>query len=466
MAINLKQNLRLTQSLLLTPQLQQAIKLLQLSRVELCEFINEQLVENPVLEEKTTSSEVNKDNDGKAAVGERDNFDTYASKKREREKIKDATSFLSQKKDQNYLNYENTVSNQLGLSEHLLKQLGLFNLSKEEKDLATLIVGNINEKGYLSISLEEICAKEKKNLTVAKKVLTLIQSLDPAGVGARSLDECLLLQLKEHEQDTEVIRSILSLHLQNLVVRDYNSIAKDLNLTLTDLLPHIAVIAGLEPNPGRQFFVKATEYIVPDLYIYKLEDKWIISLNLEGIPNIGLSKQYLQMNEKLTEKKEKEYLSEQVKSASWLIKSLEQRQKTIYRVMECILKKQKKFFDKGVSALQPMILKDIADELGLHESTVSRVTNNKYVHTPRGLIELKFFFSGSFVTKGGRSLANQSIKFIIKEMVEKEDDKSPLSDQDMVKILGKKGVKIARRTVAKYREQMGIVASSKRKKFY
>ena len=289
------------------------------------------------------------------------------------------------------MNYENTVSNKLELSEHLLKQLGLFNLSKEEQDIATLVVGNINDRGYLSISLEEICTKEQKSLTLAKKVLTLIQSLDPSGVGARSLDECLILQLKEHEQDTEIIRSILSLHLQSLVVRDYNNIAKELNLTLEQLLPHIAVIAGLEPNPGRQFFVKDTEYIVPDLYIYKLENEWVISLNLEGMPDIGLSKHYLQMGERLTEKKEKEYLGEQVKSASWLIKSLEQRQKTIYRVMECILKKQQKFFDKGVSALQPMILKDVADELELHESTVSRVTNNKYVHTPRGLVELKFF---------------------------------------------------------------------------
>ena len=291
--------------------------------------------------------------------------------------------------------------------------------------------------------------------------------MEPVGVGARDLMECLHLQLRLGRLRNGIVEKIVENHIPDLETRNFPAIAKAMKISLEDVIENVQIIAELEPVPGRQFGGMETQYVVPDVYVFKVSGEWIVSLNEEGLPHLRISEVYEEMINSMAQgSEEKEYIADKMKSASWLIKSIQQRQRTILRVTEKLVERQRDFFEKGIEFLKPMVLRDIAEDIEMHESTISRVTSNKYVHTPQGIFELKYFFNSSVSRAGGEDLASASVKKMIGDIIKAEDAKKPLADQKIVDILDERGIQLARRTVAKYREQMGILPSSKRKKYY
>jgi len=492
MAYDLRQNFKLTQSLLMTPQLQQAIKLLQLSRMELEQFVEAQLAENPVLEEGQTESveervQVEREAERTEAQAVSDHissatsmldsvngdtkqevdWDSMARYEESAAPIPSSmTSSSSNRFDDEQPNYENMVTRTATLQEHLMAQIGELELSEDEKRVALVLTGNIDDKGYLATSLEELCNQESFDKELAEGVLDTIQRLDPPGIGATSLKECLLIQLRLGKLKNGVVEKIVENHLTDLENRNYPAIAKAMKIPMEKVIENVAIIAELEPIPGRQFSTDSAQYIVPDVYVFKLGDEWVVSLNEDGLPKLRVSKFYNNMvTSKEAQGADKNYIQEKMKSAVWLIKSIQQRQRTIFRATESIVARQKDFFELGAEHLKPMILKDIAEDIEMHESTISRVTSNKYVHTPRGIFELKYFFNSSVAKTDGDSVASESVKRMISEIVKSEDQLHPHSDQRIVELLEERGIQLARRTVAKYREQLNILPSSKRKKY-
>jgi RNA polymerase sigma-54 factor len=366
-------------------------------------------------------------------------------------------------------NYENIVTKASTLQEYVLEQTREVDFSEDELKIAVQIAGNIDDRGYLSMAIEELCDKEGFDLDMAEGVLDTMQHFDPPGVAARNLKECLLAQLRHLKLRNGVVEKIIQNHLHDLENRNYSAVAKGLGIPLEQVYTNVGVIAGLDPIPGRQFGPDAPQYIIPDVYVFKLGTEWIVSMNEDGLPRLKVSPFYKDMHKEqkaIPGKKGegKEYLDERIKSAKWIIKSMEQRQRTIHRVTEQILEKQKEFFEYGIQYLRPMVLRDIADALELHESTISRVTTNKYVHTPRGIFELKFFFNSAIGKTDGESIANEAVKSRIAEIIKAEDANKPLSDEQIKDMLTNETMEISRRTVAKYREQLGILPSNKRRK--
>lgn len=490
MAFELKQSLRLTQQLLMTPQLQQAIKLLQLSRMELEQFVATQLAENPCLEEGVTESaeevaQVERERErteeqvinetmseasnivDSANSQEKAEVDWEAMSRYNEQQPTSATATRKQASDDEHPNYENMVSRVGTLQEHLMSQIGELDFNETENSIAGLLTGNIDDRGYLTVSTQEIADKEGFDLELVEDILDTIQRLDPPGIGARDLKECLYIQVRNAGLKNGIVERIIENHLPELENRNFVAIAKAMKISLEQVIENVQIIAELEPVPGRQFGANEAQYIVPDVYVFKLGEEWVVNLNEDGLPRLRVSNFYSSM---MTDKKskgdDKNYISEKVKSAEWLIKSIRQRQRTIFRVTESIVKRQRDFFDHGVEHLKPMILKDIAEDISMHESTISRVTNNKYVHTPRGVFELKYFFNSSVSRADGQDVASESVKRMIADLIKVEDQRRPLSDQRIVELLEEKGIQLARRTVAKYREQLQILPSSKRKKFF
>ena len=486
-------NLRQSQQLLMTPQLQQAIKLLQLSRLELEEFVTQQLEENPVLEEgaievseerqqsedsvERTEDQANSDHiesgvgdlvdkvDGEAPAAEVD-WDQFNSRL-ERTSSSSTSTSSSSKNGEEAPNYENIVTRSKSLQEHLMAQIGELDLDDDENHVASILIGNIDDRGYLQTSCEEIASMEDIELDLLEDILDVIQHLDPPGVGARDLKDCLLIQLRLGRLRNGVVEKVVDLHLSDLETRNYQAIVKSLKIPMEKVIESVQTISELDPVPGRQFSIEAPQYVVPDVYVFKMGVDWVVGMNEDGLPKLRVSDLYRDMAKgKEAKVDDKAYLQEKLKSADWLIKSIQQRQRTIFRVAECIVKRQREFFEVGVQALRPMILKDIAEDIEMHESTISRVTSNKYMHTPRGIFELKYFFNSSVSRSDGDSVASEAVKQLIDQTVKSEDPKKPLSDQQIVEILEVKGIQLARRTVAKYREQLGIAPSSRRKRFY
>ncbi len=489
MAFDLKLSLKLGQSLLMTPQLQQAIKLLQLSRLELEAFVSEQLSENPTLEEGQYESdeerrEVEKNEERTEADAQTDRMKEateivdkvsdnapaemdWESFSQAQEQAPPTPSAVRRQNEDEASNYENFVSKTKTLAEHLTAQVGEIDFDEEERKIAQALIGNIDEQGYLRTSVAEIAESESFDAEKVDDVLDCIQRLDPPGIAARDLKECLQNQLRNAQLRNGIVEKIVENHLTELETRNFNAIAKAMKLPIEKIIENVQIISELEPVPGRQFSSEATQYIVPDVYVFKLGNEWTVGMNEDGLPRLRVSKVYRDMvTTKAAAGQDKDYIQDKLKSALWLIKSIQQRQRTIFRVMECIVKRQKDFFDLGVEHLKPMILKDIAEDISMHESTISRVTNNKYVHTPRGIFELKYFFNSSVQTATGENMASESVKHMIDEIVKGEDQKRPMSDQRIVEILEERGIQLARRTVAKYREQLGILPSSKRKKYF
>ena len=488
MAFDIKQTLKLDQRLLMTPQLQMAIKLLHLSRMELEEFVSSQLEENPALEEgviesheEQTQVERNAERTESQALDEHmshagDIVDRVENAPADEDwsqylKQNDASSPISStqsRKDEEFPNYENMVSKDQSLQDFLTSQLSELDLDETELAIAAAIIGNTDDRGYFCSTVPELAKTLEKSEEEIDDMLDVVQRLEPSGVAARDLKECLLIQLRTSRLKNGIVEKIVESHIHDLETRNFQAIAKAMKISFETVVENVQIISELEPVPGRQFGGSSTQYIVPDIYVFKVADEWVVTLNEEGLPRLRVSELYEEMLKTLPEKEssDKEYIQEKLKSASWLIKSIQQRQRTIFKVTESIVKRQMEFFDTGIEHLKPMILRDIADEIEMHESTISRVTNNKYVHTPHGLFELKYFFNSSVNRVGGESLASASVKKMISDMIKSEDPKKPLADQKIVDMLDKKGIQLARRTVAKYREQLGILPSSKRKKYY
>lgn len=474
MAIGMKQTLKLSQSLVMTPQLQQAIKLLQLSRLELENMVTQEMIENPVLEDSP-------EHDDEEVRKQKMEEDRYTSKEKEEKLVEGEDSFDWQSYVESYqpvaplpiargeegTTFDNVITRTTNLHDHLMWQLQMTHFTKEEERVCQMIIGNLNEDGYLHTPLEELAAKEGFPLEDAEAVLKVIQEFDPIGVGSRDLKECLLVQAKQLNLKDNTIELIIRDYLHHLEKKNYAAIAKALDLPMEQVIELSKIIFEMEPKPGRSFSSVDTHYITPDVYVYKMNDQYVISLNEDGLPRLKISNFYKNaLQGKEASSLTKEYIQDKLRSAVWLIRSIHQRQRTIYKVTESIVKYQLDFLDKGLECLKPMVLRDVAQDIGMHESTVSRVTTNKYVHTPQGIFELKFFFNSGIGRLGEVEVASESVKDKIKKMVASEDPRHPHSDQKIVEMLQAGNINIARRTVAKYREMLNILPSSKRKKFF
>lgn len=475
MSMQLKTSLKLSQNLRMTPQLQQAIKMLQLSRMELEVEIRKEINENPLLEEFAETAEDDPSAELSSASQEKDKKEDDSDPRSQEEADWDDYSDVQYKglsatsSIPDAVNYDNFISKSQTLKDHLHWQASLSGFNEEEMELVSLLITHIDDNGYIKVPLEDIAREEDLELKELEEILPFIQEFDPPGVGCRDLKECLLLQAEHFEEATKDVVFVLENHMKDLEKKNYDHIAKNMNLKIEEVVEICKIILSFDPKPGRAFQSEETHYVTPDVYIYKVGEEYVVALNEEGIPKLKISNLYKDLvknKESKGSKETREYLQEKLRSAVWIIKSIQQRQKTIYKVTESIIKHQMEFFEKGSSFIRPMILKDIANDIEMHESTVSRVTTNKYVHTPLGVFELKYFFNSGITSSHGESLASESVKLKIKAYVSQENPKKPLSDQKIVDLLKKEGLQIARRTVAKYRDVLGILPSSQRKKFF
>ena len=479
MALELKQSPIMAQQLIMTPQLQQAIKLLQLSRIELVEAINEELEENPLLEEQSKDeSEEDSKTDDERDISEQDipEISEVTIEEHARDDV-DWESYLSEYntewaapsyEERDLPSIGSITAAKTNLYSHLMWQLNMKNIDEEQKEVSVHIIGNLDEDGYLDIPLEEISQITGCPLGKVSETLRKIQNLDPVGVAARDVQESLLIQARFQGLEGTICEKIIMNHLKDLEGRGFDRIAKTLSLTIQEVLTAVSIIKGMEPKPGRGFSDDETIYIIPDIYVFKVGNDYEIVQNEDGLPKLrvnGYYKDVLRSRDSLSENA-KTYIKEKLRSAAWLIKSIHQRQKTIYRVTESIVRFQKDFLDNGITHLKPLVLRDIAEDIEMHESTISRVTTNKYVHTPQGLFELKFFFNSSINRIDGDAIASESVKEQIKKSIESENKAKPYSDQEIADLLEKQNINVARRTVAKYRESMAILPSRKRKRFY
>ena len=477
MVLELRQQLRLTQQLVMTPQLQQAIKLLQLCRLELLDAINQEMEENPVLED--LSEEVPAEGAGNAepimtsegpsmlkpvTVEETARSDIDWSNYLGEYNTPGSVHFEAEKRE--VPEYENFVARREPLNEHLMWQLLLSLPSKREERIGSGIIGNLNKDGYLQATVDEIATLTEADTSEVESVLSKMQSFDPPGVCARDLSECLLIQARQLGLQDTIMVQIIQNHLKHLENNNYKAISRALGVGFDDVIAAVEIITRLEPKPGRQFSDEEPQYISPDVFVYKVGDEFVIVLNEDGMPKLRISsfyKEALSNRGKEFAGHTREYIKNKLRSAVWLIRSIHQRQRTIYKVVESIVRFQRDFLEKGLTHLKPMVLRNVAGDIGMHESTVSRVTTNKYVHTPQGIFELKFFFNSSIGRLDGKTIASASVKEKIRQIIDSEDPTKPYSDKKMVDILKSSNINIARRTVAKYREMLGVLPSNKRK---
>lgn len=476
MALELRQQLKLAQKLVMTPQLRQAIKLLQLNRLELTGALQAELEQNPALEEDLSlgetidlppelranleNTEPNRETDHTEHVAVSDslgevNWEDYANN------FDSNFSFAHETPAADAPSQFDFISEKPGLLAYLQWQLAHCELDEKEKGVALFIIGNLNRYGFLEVSIDEIIAATESNHDEVEYVLEVIQDLDPPGIAARDVSESLFLQLERMGKGKSLAAIIVRDHLQLLEVRNYKELMRATGRKKNDIMKAIDFITSeLTPYPGLPYSNETTNYVVPDVYIMKVDDEYVIRLNDDDLPNLKLSSHYLELLQSGTsdlQKESRSYIAEKVKSAEWFIKSLYQRQRTIYKVMESILRFQRDFFERGSKYLKPLILRDVAEDIEMHESTISRVTSNKYAHTPQGIYELKYFFSTAIPREGEEALAAESIKTRIRQMIQDEDKSKPLSDSAISDMLAERNIQIARRTVAKYREQMKIL---------
>ncbi len=478
MALQIKQTLRQTQQLVMTPQLQQAIKLLQYNHLDMVGALEHEIRENPLLEvvshDEPLSEQEGKDRQDIGALEE-------SVKEPDPEQHQSVVNEIDWG---NYLetyggdyapvyrdpNERSPLDNMAGpdqnLFHYLLSQLRLSPIEGDDRRIALEIIGNLDDAGYLDAELAEIAEITGGDPDRVESILKQIQTFDPVGVAARNARECLLIQARQlHESDSLVVR-ILEDGYDEFQLGRLEHIARRFKVSLKDVKEAVDQIVLLEPRPGRQFLNSGTVYVVPDIYIVRVGDDYEIIMNDDGLPRLKVSSFYQQqLHSGASAGQTRDYIKEKMRGAEWLIKSIHQRQRTIYKVAESILKFQRDFFDKGVDHLKPLILKDVAEDIEMHESTISRVTTNKYMHTPRGIFELKYFFN-SGIRHGADSIASESVKNHIARIIKSEDPKKPVSDKQIVDTLSSQGIEIARRTVAKYRELMDIPPSSRRKKKY
>ncbi|ASJ56021.1 RNA polymerase sigma-54 factor [Brevibacillus formosus] len=446
-----------TLKLVMTPELRQAITILQYSAIDLISYLQDQANENPVFDlevaGEVASAKAEKpapEIDWKEIVGNRATGE-YGSSKNE--------------STYNPLDYVQQGAETL--YEHLERQLGYVKgFSSLQKQIALFLIGNLDEKGYLEITLEEASARLGAEMLEIEDVLSVLQHFDPVGVASRSLEECLLLQLEHLALDDEKIVQVVRNHLQDLADNRYQRIADKIGCTTQEVQAMADLIRTLNPRPGAAFSSVETRYVIPDVTVEKVGNDYVVLVNDVAAPRLKINSFYEKMlSQQKSQDEAKQFIHDKLNAAMWLAKSLEQRRLTLMRVTQAILDMQREFFDRGIHYLKPMTQKEIAERVGLHESTISRATSNKYVQTPRGIFELKYFFTSALSTSSGEATSSESVKRRIKALIEQEDRKSPLSDQKLGEMLLTEGIEISRRTVAKYREEMLIPSSAKRKRF-
>jgi len=485
MALEQKLSLKLAQKLVMTPSLQQAIKLLQMTRMELDTLVTQELVENPVLEDVTEGQEeaapeepVEREAEPEKANGEPEpgdsieniDLDAYFGEYWE------SSGYPSMREVREAPPFENSLSHEPDLYDHLLWQLHMSGVDPRRRQICELIIGNLNPDGFLVATLEEIeelaaaddepCTREE-----VEEALGLVRTFDPPGVGCRDLRESLVLQLDARGVAADhIARRVLEEHWELFLRRQFPAIAKKLGIELAELEPAVELIRTLETRPGREFGSERAQYIEPDVHVYKVGGEYLIQLNDDGLPRLRVSRAYRRMLQTMrhdsSQSEAKQFIKDKIRSAVWLIKSLDQRQRTIYKVASSIIRQQRDFLDHGIERLKPMVLRDVAEDIGMHESTVSRVVSNKYIHTPRGVFPMKFFFHSGIDREYGDNISSLSVKRKIEQLIAAEDPKRPLSDSELMRILNREGIQIARRTVAKYRDELGVPSSTDRKQIF
>jgi RNA polymerase sigma-54 factor len=480
MAIQQKLQARLSQKLILTPSLQQAIKLLPMTTLELAELLNQEMVENPLLEEVPTDDPVAQEQEAAQAseVPEpepekkpEDKGDTWDDQDYEYffgEYLDDGYRPRQPQEVKELPPIENTLSSKGSLADHLMWQLNLQAADDQIRDIGAAIIGNIDDDGYLVASVNEIAALGPWDVTDVERALEHVQAFDPVGVAARDLQECLLLQIRPLGLEGTAVETLIRDHLRLLQNHRIPELAKALSCEIDEIKQHIEVIKHLDPKPGSRYSPTESQYVIPDVYIVKTEDGYKAMLNEDGLPQLRISPVYRRMLDKGGENSDetRAYVKDKFRAALWLLKSVDQRQKTILKVGNSIINFQRAFLDHGIEHLRPLVLRDVANDIGMHESTVSRVVNNKYVHTPQGVYELKFFFHSGISSSYGESVSSVTIKQRIRKIIEAEDARRPLSDSKIMNILQKEGLVLARRTIAKYREELKIPTSNQRKILY
>lgn len=504
MDMKLRLGLRLSQKLIMTPQLQQAIKLLQLSRLELQQVLSQQLMENPLLEElqpeaETTDLAGGEEVDEKKGIDQPAGADSEEPQAEASETLEDlspanwedyfdndrltAPVEYPSAAQEEYPSYEQTLVKPTSLEEHVLWQLGLCELSEADKAVGRIIIGNIDDDGYLRTPLAEIAADAGVTVEKVESVLEQVQTFDPPGVACRDLRECLLIQIRHLDRGLKrsvrgtqgtltglLVEAVVANHLKDLEKKRYDRIAKALGVSLQEVCEAIRVIEGLEPKPGRPYFTADNHVVVPDVFVMKTEGEWVVLLNEDGLPRLRISSYYKRMMASRPNNSDgtRAYLEEKLRGAQWIVRSIEQRNKTIVRVVQSIVKFQENFFEKGIDCLKPLVLKQVAEDIGMHESTISRVTANKYLYCPQGLLRLKFFFNAGIQRSDHEAdeLSSVTVREMIRKMVAEEDTKHPINDQEIVARLQRNHIVIARRTVAKYRFEVNIPPARQRKRLF
>ncbi len=480
MAIQQKLQARLSQrqQLILTPSLQQAIKLLPMSTVELVDLLNQEVVENPLLEEipeegppAETAEQVGKT--------EADSPDTPATERQDAWEDADYEYFFGDYLDDGYRArtptefkelppIENTLSTGTSLSDHLLRQLVEQTDDDRLREIGSAIVGNLNEDGYLVASIDELASMGPWPSTEVERVLARVQTLDPVGVAARDLQECLLLQMEQRGLGGTPCETIIREHLHLLQHRRMPELARKLDMSIPTLKEHVEALRQLDPKPGSRLNPVESRYVIPDVSVIKVENDYVAVLNDDRVPQLRISPVYRRMISKGSQSSEetRAYVKKKLESAKWLIKSVDQRQRTIHKVATSIIRFQRGFLDHGIEHLRPLVLRDVANDIGMHESTVSRVVTNKYMHTPQGVFEMKYFFHSGISSAYGENVSSVKVKDRIRKIIAREDARKPLSDSRIVRLLQDEGLVLARRTIAKYREELKIPTSSRRRVHY
>jgi RNA polymerase sigma-54 factor len=475
MAIQQRLHTKLVQKLILTPSLQQAIKLLPMSTLELGELLTQEMVENPMLEEAqveelqaadataVTDKPDEPPKEPKADAWDDQDYEYFFG-----DYLDDGYRPRAQQEIKELPPIESTLSTTTSLSDHLLWQLSIQTDEDVLREIGTAIIGNLDDDGYLVASVDEIAAMGTWRIEDVTRALALVQSFDPIGVAARDLQECLSLQLRQLGLDGTPTERIVTEHLRLLQNHQIPELARKLGTSIEELKQHIAIIQHLDPKPGSRYNLPQSQYVTPDVTVVKVEDQYVVLLNEEGLPQLRISPAYRRLLDKGAENSDetRAYVKDKFRSALWLIKSVDQRQKTIHKVATSIVNFQRDFLDHGIEHLRPLVLRDVANDIGMHESTVSRVVTNKYMHTPQGVFEMKYFFHSGISSSYGESVSSVTIKQRIKKIIEGEDPQKPLSDSKIVSLLQQEGLVLARRTIAKYREELKISTSNQRKVLY
>ncbi|MBN1884029.1 MAG: RNA polymerase factor sigma-54 [Candidatus Krumholzibacteriota bacterium] len=459
-------NVQMRQQLVMTPRLQQALKLLQMPTLELQQVLKQEIIQNPLLEEVDDVQEMMED-EAKEEEKEKDEED---EEKIDWDEYFETgfglgSGFAEEEEREDFL--ERVPVARQTFADFLMSQLRLVTEDEQTLRIGEYIIGSLDDSGYLTCSLEDIARTFDVPVEDAERVLFVIQAFDPPGVGARDLKECLMIQLTARGLEDTLAARVVSEYFEEFKQKKYLDLSKKLKISLKEVQAQAEIIGTLNPKPGLDVIAEGPKYVIPDLIVERVGEKYIVMLNDRNVPRLRISQSYrseLENNPQIS-KETQEFIQGRLKNAKWLIQTIEQRRRTMIKVMETIVDEQREFFEKGTSCLRPLTLQQVASRINMHESTVSRVTTNKYVQTPRGVYELKYFFSSSLSTEGGEEVSAKSAKLRIKQIIEKEDTKKPYSDQKIADILKQDGLIIARRTVAKYREQEGILPARHRKQY-